>query len=122
MTKARDYHNYWTLSDYMDSVKSAGYSFPALLGWVVQSTMVRHDCTFQAAMEHLVRTGAIVLIAASGLTKGKRDSKTIDVKQRTKDLDAYSEEEDDRGNEKRTRKGEPQKEDGKNKEPEDIPG
>jgi hypothetical protein len=117
VTKPPDYHDYSTLSEYMDGVKSAGYSFPALLGWVVQSTMVRYGCTFQDAMNRLVRAGAIVLIGDSGLPEGERDIKTMDVTQRLKDLDAHREEEIERERETGTEERKYQKRDGKNKEP-----
>jgi hypothetical protein len=112
MKRAPDFRDYATLSEYADAVKSAGYSFPALLGWVVQSTMDRHGCTFQDAMGHLVRTGAIVLVGCSSLQESKRDIKAIDVKQRLKDLDAYRDEEIDRQRKETTEEGEKQKGDG----------
>jgi hypothetical protein len=102
VTKPPDYHDCSTLSEYMEGVKSAGYSFPALLGWVIQSTMLRRGCTFQVAMDDLVRTGAIVLIGGSGLPEGERNNRAIDVTQRLKDLDANSKEEIDRKREERT--------------------
>ena len=105
MTKPPDYHDCSTLSEYMEGVKSAGYSFPALLGWVIQSTMLRRGCTFQVAMDDLVRTGAIVLIGGSSLPGGKRDTKAINVTQRLEDLDANSKEEIDRQKEEGAREG-----------------
>ena len=117
MTKPPDYHDCSTLSEYMEGVKSAGYSFPALLGWVIQSTMRRDGCSFRAAMDHLVRTGTIVLMGGSSLPEGKRDTKAINVTQRLKDLDAYHEEGIDREKGKGTEEEEHQKGDGKREEP-----
>jgi hypothetical protein len=121
VTKPPDYHDYSTLTEYAAAVKSAGYSLPALLGWVIQSTMLRRGCTFQVAMDDLVRTGAIVLIGGSGLPEGERNNRAIDVTQRLKDLDANSKEEIDRKKEERTEEGECQKGDGETEKPEDLP-
>ncbi len=106
LKKPPDYHDYSSLSEYVEAVKLAGYSFSALLGWVIQSAMLRHDFSFQVAMDYLGRTGTIVLMGGSSLPEGKRNTKTINVTQRLKDLDAYNKEEIDREEDKGTEEGE----------------
>lgn len=88
---APDYRDYATLSEYIDAVISAGLSFSALIGWVIQSTMRRRECKFQEAMELLIKSGTIVLIPRPQLPGNRQDTNTIDVKQRLEDLDACPE-------------------------------
>jgi hypothetical protein len=53
MMQLPDYRDYPVLSEYVDVVRSAGYSFPALMGWVIQSTMSagRRDRTLACRLD-----------------------------------------------------------------------
>ncbi len=83
-----DYHNYASLSGYIEAIKGAGLDFPAILGWVIQSAMAGYGYTFVAAMDELIRGGAIVLLETSEPMEGKLDTKLSDVSQRMEELDA----------------------------------
>jgi hypothetical protein len=120
MKKALDICDYATLSEYVDAVRSAGYSFPAVMGWVIQSTMKSRECTFHEAMDLLIRAGTIVLVPNPQLPGKRQDTNTIDVKQRLEDLDACPEKDVDQTRAEKFKEGERQQQNGETEGVENI--